>query len=212
METAMSESTGHSRWRHFLMMLPFFVIGVAIPVYFFGFSGDGPPQLPDDSFRPEAMAPAPAPGNPSSDGYSSPDGQSDGAYRRSYDQQPTESRRGFGLVSFARGMFESVVDTYISPNLSPLTIKLGFLGALFVGGFLVLRVILAVISGTLGGIFSFLVHKAAGPMFVGFMAVGSTWGIHQTIADQFGMTWAATTVSLTAAVATLFALAGVKLR
>jgi uncharacterized membrane protein len=49
-------------------------------------------------------------------------------------------------------------------------------------------------------------------MFMGFMAVGSTWGIHQTIAQQFGMTWAAATVSITAAVATLFALAGVKLR
>jgi uncharacterized membrane protein len=49
-------------------------------------------------------------------------------------------------------------------------------------------------------------------MFMGFLAVGSTWGIHQTVADQFGLTWAATTVSITAAIATLFALAGVRIR
>ena len=49
-------------------------------------------------------------------------------------------------------------------------------------------------------------------MFMGFLAVGSTWGIHQTVAEQFGMTWAAVTVAMTAAVATLFALTGVKLR
>jgi hypothetical protein len=58
----------------------------------------------------------------------------------------------------------------------------------------------------------FLAHKAAAPMFMGFLAVGSTWGIHQTIAQQLGMTWAAATVTLTAAIASLFSLAGVKLQ
>jgi hypothetical protein len=47
-------------------------------------------------------------------------------------------------------------------------------------------------------------------MFMGFLAVGSTWGIHQTVAEQFGMGWAAVTVAMTAAVATLFALAGIR--
>ena len=79
-------------------------------------------------------------------------------------------------------------------------------------GFIALRLVLAIVAGTVGSFLAFLVHKAAGPMFMGFLAVGSTWGIHQTIAEQFGMQWAATTVSLTAAVATLFALAGVKVR
>lgn len=191
----MSESTGGSRWRHFLLMLPFFLIGVAIPVYFFGFSGDGPPQMPQTQ---RTFNPAPA--MPADGGYESPDGESAG------------SPGGSGLVAFARGMFENVVDTYVSPNLSPLTIKLGLLGALFLGGFLALRILLAMISGAVSGVVSFLIHKAAGPMFMGFLAVGSTWGIHQTIAEQFGMQWAATTVSLTAAIATLFALAGVKVR
>jgi hypothetical protein len=198
---------GHSRWRHFLWMLPFFILGVAIPVWFFGFSGDGPPTLPDNSFRPERMTTAPAPAPyPNSDGYKSP------GYPGPEYGEPAAGGGRSGIVSFARGLFENVVDTYVSPNLSPLAIKLGFLGVLFLGGFIVLRLMLALVTGAVGGFVSFLVHKAAGPMFVGFMAVGSTWGIHQTIADQFGMQWAATTVSLTAAVATLFALAGVKLR
>ena len=193
----MSESTGGSRWRHFLLMLPFFMIGVAIPVYFFGFSGDGPPQMPQTqrTFNP-SMAPADDGTN-----YSSPDDGVGGT--------PTGSA---SPVRFARKAFENVVNTYVSPNLSPLTIKLGFLGALFVGGFLALRILLAIISGTVSGFVSFLIHKAAGPMFMGFLAVGSTWGIHQTIAEQFGLQWAATTVSLTAAIAALFALAGVKIR
>ena len=196
----MSEATGHSRLRHFLMMLPFFLIGIAIPYYFFGFSGDGPMKLPDTSYHPPTtMAPA-----PSADGYApsypgSPD----------YGQPQEGTGRRSGIVSFARGMFESVVNTYVSPNLSPMTIKIGFLAFLFIAGFIVVRLLLSLFFG---GILSFLIHKAAGPMFMGFMAVGSTWGIHQTIAEQFGMQWAATTVSLTAAVATLFALAGVKLR
>jgi hypothetical protein len=192
METAMAETTGHSRWRHFLMMLPFFVIGVAIPVYFFGFSGDSSPMTEG----PAAIAPA-----PSADGSYPSSG-----YERSYRMERP------GIVGFARDTFQNVVDTYVSPNLPPWMIKLGFLATLFVGGFIVLRIVLALIYGTLGGLMAFLVHKAAGPMFMGFLAVGSTWGIHQTIADQFGMQWAATTVSLTAAIAALFALAGVRVR
>jgi hypothetical protein len=185
----MSETTGHSRWRHFLLMLPFFLIGVAIPVYFFGFSGEGPPNMSiEDSYVPPAAAPEP------------------GASQRSFRVEPS------ALVGFARDTFESVVDNYISPNLSPWMIKIGFLGVLFIGGFIALRLVLAIISGAVGGLLAFLIHKAAGPMFMGFLAVGSTWGIHQTIAEQFGMQWAATTVSITAAIATLFALAGVKIR
>jgi len=190
-----SESPG-SRWRHFLLMLPFFLIGIAIPVYFFGFNGDGPPKMEpmSDTFSP--AAPSAAPGE-----YSAPDG-------RSFAPQSQPS----GVVAVFRNSFDSVVDTYVSPNLSPLMIKLGTLAALFVAGFVVLRLILAVVTGALGSFFGFLIHKAAGPMFMGFLAVGSTWGIHQTIAEQFGLTWAATTVSLTAAVAALFALAGVRIR
>jgi hypothetical protein len=193
----MAETTGNSRWRHFLLMLPFFLIGIAIPVYFFGFSGDGPPNLQTtDSYNPApTMAPPPADGS-----YSSP------GYQRSSRGEPR------GIVGFARDAFETVVDSYVSPNLSPWVIKLGFLGALFIGGFIVLRLVLALVAGGLGGLFGFLVHKAAGPMFMGFLAVGSTWGIHQTIAEQFGMQWAAATVSITAAIAALFALAGVRVR
>ncbi len=193
----MAETTGHSRWRQFLIMLPFFLIGVAIPVYFFGFSGDGPPDLQTT----ETFNPAPSAAPPADGSYSSP-----GSTQRSYRMEPS------GIVGFARDTFESVVDSYVSPNLSPWVIKLGFLGALFVGGFIVLRLVLALVAGGLGGLFGFLVHKAAGPMFMGFLAVGSTWGIHQTIAEQFGMQWAAATVSITAAIAALFALAGVRVR
>jgi hypothetical protein len=78
--------------------------------------------------------------------------------------------------------------------------------------FVAVRVLLALVTGAVGGVLSFIIHKAAAPMFMGFLAVGSTWGIHQTVAQEFGMTWAATTVTLTAAVASLFALAGVKIR
>jgi hypothetical protein len=182
-----------SRWRHFLLMLPFFLIGVAIPVYFFGFSGDGPPaatSMSEPSF-------APAPGAAPEDGQFSP-----------------RMRRGerFGVVAFARDLFERAVDSYVSPNVSPLTVKLGLLVVLFAVGYFVLRLVLALVTGALGGVFGFLIHKAAGPMFMGFLAVGSTWGIHQTVAQEFGMGWAAATVSITAAVATLFALAGVRVR
>jgi hypothetical protein len=177
------------------MMLPFFLIGVAIPVYFFGFSGDGPPKIAATNTYepPAAMAPAP-------DGAMPP-----GA--RSYERAPRS-----GIVEFMRGLFENAVDTYVAPGLPPILIKLGMLLTVFVAGFIVIRLILGFISGTLGSVIGFLIHKAAGPMFMGFLAVGSTWGIHQTIAQQFGLEWAATTVSLTAAVATLFALAGVRIR
>lgn len=195
LEQSQSVRSG-SRWRHFLMMLPFFLIGVAIPVYFFGFSGDGPPQVAPMS---ETFSPAPPGAAP--DDYSAPGD-------RSYAERPQR----FGVVTFVRDVFERAVDSYVSPSLSPLTIKLGTLAVLFVAGFIVLRIILALVSGALGSFFGFLIHKAAAPMFMGFLAVGSTWGIHQTVADQFGMAWAAATVSITAAIAALFALAGVRVR
>jgi hypothetical protein len=171
-------------------MLPFFLIGVAIPVYFYGFSGDGPPQVQSTG----AYESAPA----APEAYAAP----------RFEPAPEHD----GVVSFTRGLFDRAVDQYVSPAVSPLLVKLGVLAALFVGGFLVVRVVLSLLAGALGGIFTFLIHKAAGPMFMGFLAVGSTWGIHQTVAQQFGMTWAAATVSMTAAVATLFALAGVRIR
>lgn len=183
----MSERKGSSRWAHFLMMLPFFLIGIAIPVYFYGFSGDGPPQMPSTSYVPPG---AEAP---------------DQTFQRS-------ARRNDDIVGVTRNVFDRTVDNYVSPSVSPLMIKLGVLGALFVGGFFVVRVLLHLLTGAMGAIGNFLIHKAAGPLFMGFLAVGSTWGIHQTVADQFGMTWAATTVSITAAIATLFALAGVRIR
>ena len=111
-----------------------------------------------------------------------------------------------------RALFEGFVDRYISQSLSPATIKLGAFAIMFSLSFLLVRLLLAVIRGAAGNVVTFLVHKAAAPMFMGFLAVGSTWGIHQTIAEEFGMSWAATTVTLTAAIASLFALAGVKIR
>jgi hypothetical protein len=182
-----------SRVRQFLLMLPFFLIGIALPVYFYGFSGDGPIQVTpvQETFSP--AAPAAEPGAPDT---------------RSLDGQTQR----FGVVAFVRNTFEGVVNTYVSPDVSPLMIKLGMLALLFVAGFLVLRVVIGVVSGTLGSVIGFLIHKAAGPMFVGFLAVGSTWGIHETVFRELGMAWAATTVSITAAIATLFALAGVRVR
>jgi hypothetical protein len=177
-----------SRWRHFLVMLPFFLVGVAIPVYFYGFSGDGPPKLEmTDRYQVPSAAP------------------------EEVDRPNYRSHRD-DVVGFSRGVFDRAVDRYVSPGISPLLIKFGVLAVLFVGGFFVVRIVLALIAGALGGAYTFLIHKAAGPMFMGFLAVGSTWGIHQTVAQQFGMTWAAATVSITAAVATLFALAGVRVR
>ncbi len=191
-----------SRWPHFFLMLPFFLIGIALPVYFFGFSGDGPPNMETQTYSPVPAAPAPSDGNPSPS-YSAP--SEDGA------QQASRSNR-YGLVTFVRELFERAVDTYVSPGLSPLTIKLGVFAGLFLLLFLAVRIVLMLITGVVGGFLGFLVHKAAAPMFMGFLAVGSTWGIHQTVAEQFGMSWAAATVTITAAVASLFALAGVRIR
>ena len=187
----MSEHSGRSgsRLRHFLLMLPFFLIGIAIPVYFFGFSGDGPPQAAPAE---ETLSPAPS--------------DVPGA-EPSMRQLPR-----FGIVAFVRQSFDTVVTNYVSPDVSPLMIKLGTLALLFVAGFVLLRLVIGIVSGTLGSVFGFLIHKAAGPMFVGFLAVGSTWGIHETVFRELGMAWAATTVSITAAIATLFALAGVRIR
>ena len=192
----MSEHTERapSRLRHFLLMLPFFLIGIALPVYFYGFSGDGPVMPAEETFSPPA--PAAEPGDNAIPG------------QRSFDGQP----RPFGVVAFVRNAFDGIVNTYVSPDVSPLMIKLGTLALLFACGFVLLRIAIGIISGTLGNVFGFLVHKAAAPMFMGFLAVGSTWGIHQTVAEQFGLNWAATTVSITAAIATLFALAGVRIR
>lgn len=199
-----------SRLRQFLMMLPFFLVGVGLPVFFYGFSGDGPPNLTPERYSPvTTMAPAPvAPASPDDAAYGQPRGPA----------QPggdvTSARYGGppGIVIFMRGIFESFVDRYVSSSLSPAVIMLGAFLGLFALMFVAIRVVLALVSGAIGGAFLFLIHKAAAPMFMGFLAVGSTWGIHQTVAEEFGMTWAATTVTITAAVASLFALAGVKIR
>jgi hypothetical protein len=167
-------------------MLPFFVIGIAIPVYYFGWSGD------------QGVAASPS--------YSSPASDSSSAMR---------VRPSHEVVTASRDLFERTADAWGPQGFSRFSIKMFLLGGLFALGFVVFRLILAVISGFEGAAKAaagFVVHKALGPMFMGFMAVGSTWGIHQTVAEQFGMTWAAVTVAMTAAVATLFALAGVRLR
>ncbi len=194
-------SERRSRWPHFFLMLPFFLIGVAVPVYFFGFSGDGPPNLQPQTYSPVPVAPAPT-GGATPPGYSSP----------SVDRSQPSSSREYGPVSFMRGLFERAVDMYVSPGLSPLTIKLGVFAGLFLLLFFAVRIVLLLITGVVGGFLGAFIHKAAAPMFMGFLAVGSTWGIHQTVAEQFGMSWAAATVSITAAIASLFALAGVRIR
>src|SRR5262249_20900405 len=119
------------------------------------------------------------------------------------------------VVAASRDLFDRTADEWMPKGFSAFSIKMFLLGALFAAGFAGVRLILAAISGFEGAAKAaagFLVHKALGPMFMGFLAVGSTWGIHQTVAQQFGLTWAAVTVAMTAAVATLFALAGVRLR
>jgi hypothetical protein len=177
-------------------MLPFFLIGIAVPAYYYGFSGDGgsgsSQVTAQDSTQP---APSAAPGD-----YPAPSSRSFAP------SQP------LGIVALVRDSFDAVANNFGTSSLSPLTIRLGALAALFVVGFVLLRVVIAVVTGALGSVIGFFVHKAAGPMFMGFLAVGSTWGIHQTIAQEFGLPWAATTVSLTAAIAALFALAGVQVR
>ena len=198
---------GSSRIRHFLLMLPFFLVGIAIPVFLYGFSGDGPPDLTPERYSPVTrFAPAPAPVVP-------PEGGGSGQYAPSPDGgQYAAARKAPAVVTFMRALFEGFVDRYISQSLSPATIKLGAFAIMFSLSFFLVRLLLAVIRGAAGNVVTFLVHKAAAPMFMGFLAVGSTWGIHQTIAEEFGMSWAATTVTLTAAIASLFALAGVKIR
>jgi hypothetical protein len=198
---------GSSRIRHFLLMLPFFLVGIAIPVFLYGFSGDGPPDLTPERYSPVTrFAPAPAPVVP-------PEGGGSGQYAPSPDSgQYAAARKAPAVVTFVRALFEGFVDRYISQSLSPATIKLGAFAIMFSLSFLLVRLLLAVVRGAAGNVVTFLVHKAAAPMFMGFLAVGSTWGIHQTIAEEFGMSWAATTVTLTAAIASLFALAGVKIR
>ncbi len=181
----MAERTGSSRWTHFLMTLPFFLIGIAIPVYFYGFSGDGPPRMAQDQYDSTPSA--------------------EPSFRSS-------RRGGDGIVSATRNAFDRTADNYGGRGGSPLLIKLGLLGVIFAVGFVLIRIFLHFLTGVAGSVGSFLVHKAAGPMFMGFVAVGSTWGIHQTVADQFGTTWAAATISITAAIATLLALAGVRIR
>jgi len=176
------------RWRNFLLMLPFFIIGIAIPIYYFGLSGDeGTSAAPSVSAAPSA------------------------------DYSPSALTQGRAVVGASRDLFDRTADAWVTPHgLSRLSIKMILLGGLFAFGFVVIRLVLAVLNGALSGVakaaFGFLVHKALGPMFMGFLAVGSTWGIHQTVAEQFGLQWAAVTVAVTAAVATLFALAGVRLR
>ena len=177
------------RWRNFLFMLPFFIIGIAIPVYYFGLSGD------------DGVASSPSYSSPSSDTTSS---------------VPSMLPRGREVVHASRDLFDRTADQWETPHgLSRFSIKMFLLGGLFALGYVVLRIILAAVGsfeGVAKAAFGFLVHKALGPMFMGFLAVGSTWGIHQTVADQFGLPWAAVTVAVTAAVATLFALAGVRFR
>ncbi len=188
-------NTHSPRWRHFFLMLPFFLVGVALPVYFYGFSGDGPPSLTAERYSPVPLPPdagassMPVPG------------------ALSFDRS-----RGFGVVAVVRSLFDRAVDAYVSPGLSPLTIRFSVFVLLFVAVFFVVRIFISLVSGVVSSFLMFLLHKAAAPMFMGFLAVGSTWGIHQTVAGEFGMTWAAATVTLTAAIASLFALAGVKIR
>ncbi len=176
------------RWRNFLLMLPFFIIGIAIPIYYFGLSGDdGTSSAPSVTAAPSA------------------------------DYSPSRLTQGRAVVGASRDLFDHIADQWVTPHgLSRVSIKLLLLGGIFALGYVVLRLILAVLNGAFSGIakaaFGFLVHKALGPMFMGFLAVGSTWGIHQTVAEQFGLPWAAVTVAVTAAIATLFALAGVQLR
>lgn len=178
------------RFRNFLFMLPFFLIGIAIPVYYFGWSGDQGVSAESPTYS--------SPSSPDSTGA------------------PSVMPRGRDVVQASRDFFERGADRWGGGRgQSRFPVQMLLLGGLFVAGYVVLRLVLAFAAGFEGAakaFFGFVVHKALGPMFMGFLAVGSTWGIHQTVADQFGMTWAAVTVAMTAAVATLFALAGVRLR
>ena len=175
------------RLRNFLFMLPFFIIGIAIPIYYFGLSGDdGVSPAPSTSAAPPA------------------------------DYSPSTLTQGRAVVGASRDLFDRTADEWVTPRgMSRMSIKMLLLGGLFALGYAIVRGLLAAVTSfesvAKAGL-GFLVHKAMGPMFMGFLAVGSTWGIHQTIAQTLGMTRAAVTVSMTAAVAALFALAGVRLR
>jgi len=189
-----------SRFWQVMLMLPFFIIGVAFPVFFYGFSGDGPPNLkgvPYSPVTPVVTAPT------TTTSYAD--------YRR-LTPPPTDPDSRSTLVETFRGFYDGFVDRFVSASFSPAAIKLVVFAFFFVTSVVLVRLLLVWAAARLGGFLMFLAHKAAAPMFMGFLAVGSTWGIHQTIAQQFGMTWAAATVTLTAAIASLFSLAGVKLQ
>ncbi|MFO0473730.1 MAG: hypothetical protein ACK52K_01095 [Alphaproteobacteria bacterium] len=212
---------GSSRIRHFLLMLPFFLVGIAVPTFLFGFFGDGPPKMAEQRYSPVEAQPVPASpqdgagagagaGSGAGPGGAAPQGPADATRPWDYDFGP--QRQPPAAVGFMRSLYEGFVERFVSQSLSPATIKLGAFLLIFGVSFLCIRLFFALITGSVGSIMAFLVQKAAAPMFMGFLAVGSTWGIHQTVAQEFGMPWAATTVTLTAAIASLFALAGVKIR
>lgn len=191
-------------------MLPFFLVGIAVPTFLFGFFGDGPPNMAAQRYSPVEAQPVPAsPQDGAGAGGAAPQGPADTTRPWDGDYGPQQPP---AAVGFMRGLYEGFVDRYVSQSLSPATIKLTAFLMIFGVSFLFIRLLFALITGSVGSIMAFLVHKAAAPMFMGFLAVGSTWGIHQTVAQEFGMPWAATTVTLTAAIASLFALAGVKIR
>ena len=105
------------RWRNFLFMIPFFVIGIGIPVYYFGINGDG------------GAAPPPS--------YSSP----------SSDMRPSVLPQGREVVSASRDFFERTADRWETPHgPSRLSIQLLTLGGLFAAGYLALRIALAGLS------------------------------------------------------------------
>jgi len=187
-----------SRFWQVMLMLPFFIIGVALPVYFHGFSGDGPPNLKATPYSPVTQI------------FSAPTSSPSYAdYRRTV-APPLDPENRSALVELFRGFYDGFVDRNVSASFSPVAIKLLVFAIFFITSAVLVRFLLVWASGKLGGFLMFLAHKAAAPMFMGFLAVGSTWGIHQTIAQQWGMTWAAATVTLTAAIASLFSLAGVR--
>jgi hypothetical protein len=91
-------------------------------------------------------------------------------------------------------------------------IKLVTLAALFIAGYLLLRGLVALSARLLGGGVGVFVHQAVSPVFLGFLAVASMWGIHQTLAQQYGTIWGAAILAVAVAAITLFALAGVRIR
>ena len=188
-----------SRFWQFALMLPFFIIGVALPVFFHGFSGDGPPNLKAQTYSPVAPIAAP----PRSPSYSD--------YRRTAPAASDPANRS-ALVGVFRGFFDGFVDRFVSTNLSPTAIKTLVFCTYFLATLLLIRLALVLTAGVLAGVMLFLVHMAIVPLFVGFLAVGSSWGIHQTMALQFGINWLAAAASLMAGLASLISLAGVRVR